>query len=121
MRVAVVSPRYGPDIVGGSEAAMRMIAERLVAQLGWRVEALTTCATDHTTWANDLPAGESTLDGVRVRRFPTVHGRRSVAGLERSPPERNHLSTAGSPSGMIGNHDAAAMAILVVRFGGPRW
>jgi glycosyltransferase involved in cell wall biosynthesis len=52
-----------------------MIAERLVAQLGWRVEALTTCATDHTTWANDLPAGESKLDGVRVRRFPTVHGR----------------------------------------------
>lgn len=77
MRVAVVAPRYGPEIVGGSEAAMRMIAERLVSQLGWRVEALTTCAADHTTWENELPAGESSVNGVRVRRFPSVH-RRSV-------------------------------------------
>ena len=75
MRVAVVAPRYGTDVVGGSEAAMRMIAERLVSQLGWPVEALTTCAVDHNTWANDLPPGESMLEGVRVRRFPTVHGR----------------------------------------------
>jgi glycosyltransferase involved in cell wall biosynthesis len=76
MRVAVVAPRYGTEIVGGSEAAMRMIAERLVSQLHWRVEALTTCATDYMTWDNELPAGESSLNGVRVRRFPAVHSRR---------------------------------------------
>jgi glycosyltransferase involved in cell wall biosynthesis len=75
VRVAVVSPRYGSDIVGGSEAAMRMIAERLHSQLGWRVQALTTCAADHTTWENALPAGESIVNGVRVCRFPSVQRR----------------------------------------------
>ncbi|NNE96065.1 MAG: glycosyltransferase family 4 protein, partial [Acidimicrobiales bacterium] len=33
---------------------------------------LTTCASDHQTWANEFPAG-TTVDGaVTVRRFPTV-------------------------------------------------
>jgi glycosyltransferase involved in cell wall biosynthesis len=54
---------------------MRMIAERLVSQLGWRVEALTTCAKTHATWENELPPGESHVNGVRVRRFRTVHAR----------------------------------------------
>lgn len=75
MRVAFVAPRYGDRIVGGAEAAMRMIAERLVSQLSWHVEAFTTCASDYMTWENDLPQGESTLNGVRVRRFPSLHGR----------------------------------------------
>jgi glycosyltransferase involved in cell wall biosynthesis len=75
MRVAFVTPRYGEEIVGGAEAAMRMIAERLVSQLGWTVEALTTCASDYMSWDNDLPPGESELNGVRVRRFPVIHRR----------------------------------------------
>ena len=32
-------------------------------------EVATTCATNHFTWANELPAGESVEDGVLVRRF----------------------------------------------------
>jgi glycosyltransferase involved in cell wall biosynthesis len=75
MRVAFVTPRYGEEIVGGAEAAMRMIAERLVSQLGWSVEAITTCASDYMSWDNDLPPGESELNGVRVRRFPVSHRR----------------------------------------------
>lgn len=77
MRVAFVAPRYGDQIVGGAEAAMRLIAERLVSLLGWSVEALTTCASDYMTWDNDLPAGESELNGVRLRRF-SVSDPRSV-------------------------------------------
>jgi glycosyltransferase involved in cell wall biosynthesis len=75
VRVAFVAPRYGDQIVGGAEAAMRRIAERLVSMLGWQVEALTSCASDYMTWDNELPEGESTLNGVRVRRFPNVHPR----------------------------------------------
>jgi glycosyltransferase involved in cell wall biosynthesis len=75
LRVTFVAPRYGDQIVGGAEAAMRMIAERLVSQLGWRVEALTSCSSNYMTWENDLPDGESWLNGVRVRRFPSLHGR----------------------------------------------
>lgn len=75
MRVAFVAPRYGTEIVGGAESAMRMIAERLVSLLGWSVEALSTCASDYMTWENDLTPGESELNGVRLRRFPISHPR----------------------------------------------
>ena len=75
MKVAFVAPRYGDQIVGGAEAAMRMIAERLVSNLGWQVEALTSCSSNYMTWENDLPEGESWLNGVRVRRFRSLHGR----------------------------------------------
>jgi hypothetical protein len=52
MKLAYVVPRYGPEVMAGAEYAARMFAERLVAQLGWEVEALTTCAVDARTWAD---------------------------------------------------------------------
>ncbi|PLS76445.1 MAG: hypothetical protein CYG61_01960 [Actinobacteria bacterium] len=75
MKVAYVVPRYGTEVVGGAEYAARMLAERLVAQLGWEVEALTTCALDARTWADAYPPGEVELNGVRVRRFASTAGR----------------------------------------------
>ncbi|MGH9082818.1 MAG: glycosyltransferase family 4 protein [Acidimicrobiales bacterium] len=75
MRVAFVTPRYGPDVMGGAETAARQLAEHLVADLGWEVEAYSTCALDHITWDNVLPPGDSVLGGVRVHRFPAVGGR----------------------------------------------
>jgi glycosyltransferase involved in cell wall biosynthesis len=70
--IAFVTPRYGDDVVGGSEAVMREAAQGL-AQRGHAVEVLTTCARDHYTWANEFPAGEFEVDGLTLRRFPTVH------------------------------------------------
>jgi len=67
--IAFVVPRYGPSVVGGAETLCRMLAEDLVAN-GTQVDVLTTCATDHFTWANDLPTGDEYVNGVRVRRFP---------------------------------------------------
>jgi len=72
---AFVVPRYGLEVVGGAELGARMLAERLVQRLGWSVEVFTTCARDHMTWENEYRAGESTLNGVVVRRFPTTSGR----------------------------------------------
>lgn len=71
MHVAYVTPRYGREVVGGAELAVRMFAERIVEHFGWRVDVLTTCATDLRTWANELPAGERVEDGVHVHRFLT--------------------------------------------------
>ena len=71
-RLAVVPPRFGPGVVGGSEAVSQEIAVGLASR-GWDVEVLTTCATDHYTWDNALPAGASWERGVVVRRFPTLH------------------------------------------------
>ena len=76
MRILWVVPRYGPDVVGGAETLVRALATRAAAE-GWDVEVATTCASDHTTWADDLPPGTHDDAGVRVHRFPV--GRRDVA------------------------------------------
>lgn len=73
-KVAFVVQRYGLDITGGSEALCRQVAERMLPHFD--VEVLTTCATDHLSWNNVLPEGESTLNGVRVRRFPSRQERK---------------------------------------------
>lgn len=64
-RVALVAPRYAPDI-GGVEEVVRRLAEG-ARRRGWDADVL---ATD--------PSGQlarfDVLDGVPVRRFPTVAG-----------------------------------------------
>lgn len=77
MHVAYVLPRYGLEVLGGAEFAIRLIAERLVDAAGWDVSVLTTCALDARTWANHYPEGEADIAGVRVVRVPTA--------LERDP------------------------------------
>ena len=74
MKVAYVVPRYGDEVVGGAELAVRLLAERLVAREDVTVEVLTTRAVSARTWANEYPEGEVDLRGVRVRRF-TATGR----------------------------------------------
>ena len=69
LRLAFVVPRYGADVVGGAETLVRGLAEHLAAS-GSVVEVLTTCARDHLSWKNVLPAGASREGGVTVRRFP---------------------------------------------------
>lgn len=75
MRVAFVTPRYGPEVMGGAETAARQLAEHLVSEFAWEVEVYSTCALDHITWQDVLPAGDSALNGVTVHRFPSVGGR----------------------------------------------
>jgi len=73
MKLACVVHRYGTDFAGGSEAHCRHVAERLAARHD--VTVLTTCAKDHITWRNEYPAGDTEIDGVRVRRFPVARQR----------------------------------------------
>jgi len=75
VRLAYVVPRYGLEVVGGAETAARNLAERLVAARGWEIEALTTCAADAMTWANQYDPGEVEINGVRVHRFLSEAGR----------------------------------------------
>ena len=69
--IAFVPSRYGADVVGGAETVMREQAHGL-AERGWDVEVLTTCARDHYTWANEYPPGVEQAGAVTVRRFPAV-------------------------------------------------
>jgi hypothetical protein len=75
VKFAFVTPRYGEEIVGGAEMAARMIAERLVSQLGWNVEIFTTRAQDIVTWDNEYPEGDETINDVLVHRFDVRSGR----------------------------------------------
>lgn len=88
-RLAFVTPRFGDDVVGGSEAVLREAAEGLAAR-GWEIEVLTTCARDHYTWRNVYPEGVSRTAGLTLRRFPAgapaveerdALGRRILLGL----------------------------------------
>lgn len=73
MKLAVVVQRYGAEINGGAELHARYVAEHLARH--HEVEVVTTCARDYVTWRNEWPAGEETINGVRVRRFPVKHER----------------------------------------------
>src|SRR5437660_1115421 len=88
-RLAFITPRFGDEVVGGSEAVMREAAEGLAAR-GWEVDVLTTCARDHYTWRNEYPAGVTHLGKLTLRRFPAIPpaveerdalGRRILLGL----------------------------------------
>jgi glycosyltransferase involved in cell wall biosynthesis len=75
MKVVFVTPRYGPQVMGGAETAARQLAEHLMSETGWEAEAYSTCALDPHTWADELEPGESTINGVPVHRFASAHGR----------------------------------------------
>jgi glycosyltransferase involved in cell wall biosynthesis len=69
--------------MGGAEAHVRGLATRALPP-GWSAEVAATCAVDHVTWADALPAGERVEDGVRVHRFPV--GPRDAATYDRLHP-----------------------------------
>jgi glycosyltransferase involved in cell wall biosynthesis len=75
MKVVFVTPRYGPQIMGGAETAARQLAEHLVATTAWKAEAYSTCALDPHTWNEELEPGRSVINGVPVHRFASSHGR----------------------------------------------
>lgn len=81
MKVVFVTPRYGPEVMGGAESASRLLAEHLATEPGFEVSAYSTCALDHISWANDLPSGSSEMNGVTLTRFP-VAARRQKAFFE---------------------------------------
>lgn len=69
--IAFVPPRFGAEVVGGSEAVTREAATGLAAR-GWDVEVLTTRARDHYSWADEYPPGRHDVEGVAVHRFELV-------------------------------------------------
>lgn len=71
MRVAIVTPRYGLQALGGAEYQARGFAQE-AARRGWPTEIWTTCAEDLYTWKNVLRPGTQDEGGIRIRRFP-VH------------------------------------------------
>lgn len=67
-RLLLVVQRYGEEVVGGSEAHARAVAQRLAERRD--VEIATTNALDYWTWEPHFPSGTSQDGPVTVRRFP---------------------------------------------------
>jgi glycosyltransferase involved in cell wall biosynthesis len=89
--LAIVAPRYGPEINGGAESLAREYALRLSAHAD--VTVLTTCALDYRTWSDHFPAGEERDGDVRVLRF-SVPSPRDEAAFD----ALSSSVLAGSPS-----------------------
>jgi glycosyltransferase involved in cell wall biosynthesis len=74
MKIALVVPRYGTEIVGGAEFHAKQIVEHLSKY--FEVEVLTTCAKDYLTWRNEYREGTEIINNVVVRRFEVKKGRK---------------------------------------------
>ncbi len=79
MKIAFVTPWYGPGIPGGMESETRRTAAHLLAA-GYEVEILTTCIRDFfADWDKNFhDAGVTLEEGITVRRF-RVQGRDQLA------------------------------------------
>jgi glycosyltransferase involved in cell wall biosynthesis len=71
MKIAFVTPWYGPDIPGGAETETRRTAVYL-NRAGYDVEILTTCIHHfQADWGKNYhKPGVTMVEGVTVRRFP---------------------------------------------------
>ena len=74
MKVVFVTPRYGPQVMGGAETAARQLAEHLIAETDWEAEAYSTCALDPHTWADELEPGTRRSTGCRCTASPRPTG-----------------------------------------------
>ena len=75
-RVAIVVQRCHESVVGGSESLAWQYAT-LLKEI-YHVDVLTTTAIDIRDWANALPEGPETVEGVNIHRF-RVTGERTAA------------------------------------------
>lgn len=81
MKIAFVIQRYGEDISGGAEYHCRLLAEHLSKETrknnlsnlihtkSHKIEVITTCAKEYSTWKNEYKPGIQYINGVLVRRF----------------------------------------------------
>jgi glycosyltransferase involved in cell wall biosynthesis len=72
-KIAIVSQRYGTEVVGGAEGLAKELAENMRDL--WDVTVITTCAKDYRTWENVYPEGKEEVNGVSVLRFPVDKAR----------------------------------------------
>ena len=116
-RVAVVSFRFGADIVGGAETSLRKIAHAL-AHAGYQVEVFTTCTRAESDWTNELPGGTTHEDGLVIHRFPIdAHDRNlHLESVRKLIQADGHISPAQEQAYLENSiHSSALMASLAGR------
>ncbi|MDD9951363.1 MAG: glycosyltransferase family 4 protein [Zetaproteobacteria bacterium] len=76
-RIGIVIPWFGKDQTGGAEQQALNLAHTLQSADQYQIEVLTTCSGSFISpWEETKhPAGTTTVDGLRIHRFP-VYPRR---------------------------------------------
>ncbi|HMO02132.1 MAG TPA: glycosyltransferase family 4 protein [Oligoflexia bacterium] len=69
-KLGFVIPRADFKIVGGAEQLTLQLAQKLEERNPGSIEIFTTCALDHRSWENQLPAGQTFENGLIINRFP---------------------------------------------------
>lgn len=94
-KIAFIVQQYGEEMYGGAELHCMRLAEKMCAL--YSVEVLTTCSFDFLTWADYYPQGESTINGVTVRRFSVSQQRswEQMAELEKKVKQSYTCSGKG--------------------------
>lgn len=93
-RLAFITPRFSRGAtVGGAETLIKNLALK-AAESGREVTLLTTCATDHVSWANEHPAERIEFEGIHVEFFPVNTNRnlRLFRRLDQAIGKRRTLS-----------------------------
>lgn len=80
-RIAIIIPRFFPDIACGSEKLALDYA--LILKNDFHVEIFTTCARDYLTWKNELPEGKEIWNDITVNRF-AVERNRNIQSMNHS-------------------------------------
>lgn len=96
--------------MGGAETLLKALAERAAAD-GRSVDFLTTCASDHFTWKNDVPPGTRTFGALRVTFFPVNEDRdlESFARIQQSIDRRQPLSRADEEAWIANSVNSRAL------------
>ncbi len=69
MKVALIVPRFGENILGGPESHCFQLALRLSENLGWSVHVYTTTAFSAKSWTSFYPEGEERIQNITVFRY----------------------------------------------------
>lgn len=122
-KVAIVVQRCHPSVVGGSEAMAQHYAD-LLREI-YEVDVLTSTAVDCQVWANSLPPGVNSANGITYRRFPVTIGRpaywESLHGrlLRDYPCPASGSASASAAAGARPRHWTLAQQEEWIRFQGP--
>ncbi len=76
MKIAIVTQRFGEEILGGAELHLYKIIEMLIEKLSCSVDVITTTAKSHVTWNNEYEEGVVVVNNkFRIIRYDSFCGR----------------------------------------------
>ena len=119
-RLAFVCPRFadGATVLGGAETLLRNQAE-CAAGAGRQVTFLTTCATNHFTWQNELVPGRQRRGKLDVHFFPVDQDRNveTFLRIQNIISRRGHYNAADETTWLRNSVNSQALYQHLTEYG----